>query len=399
MLRRVAALAIVSAVLLPSPVLAGAAGAGPFMPGLEARRPVQAVTWSVDHARRTITAVVRLQLGTSCTRGQMVRAVSQGPASAARCKVRQEIAEAIKRDVDAVWNQQLKYSCYTLRIETDIAVAVGLEGAVAQSEAAPADRIHVAIDQSAANVRSIVNADRNNGNWSSPAGSDSVVPANGGATPTVWKYPMTWETSLYAHEVGHVLGLSDQYEDFVGSDGKTYSRPQAGAPNDIMTSVVTRAVDPSTIRLLVERAGIKRLDLKCDYTADGDSAGVTVRGTKCDGIAGDWVGTTRAADSTGSLDLTFTITAAADGTGTYVGEYTERSDIGGAVSVSKGLKKGAATLSFLVDGTAVWQMQDTEHTRSGTMTAGGVTIKSPKENVPLANLSWQWPLGGACPGG
>lgn len=376
--RRAIVLALTAVLLLPGVATAES-------------RAVTAVTWNVDHATKTITATVRIRIASACTRGQMARATTQGPAAAKRCKVGPEIAKAIKDDVDRVWNQGLTYVCYKLKVVTDIQVSDELTGARAGSEAAPDDRAYVAIDQSPADVRSMVSVHAyNDAQWNGDTPHDALSPANGGDKPSVWKYPPTWERSLYAHEVGHILGMSDHYEDFRGEDGKTYSRPRQGAATDVMSSVTVDNVAESTLHRLVARAGVDSLSFKCDWKVDLPAPGGTVTGTKCGGIEGDWVVRTDLAQGPTKVQQTWTFTADATGGGPFTYEDHSTTEVPQSKSESWGKSAGDGTVTIYVDGSASMELAETTHRSRGKGTAGGRTITVPEDDVPLVTWTLEW---------
>jgi hypothetical protein len=379
---RLLAVAIAAAAILVQPAPASAAS-----------RAVEAVTWNVDHARKTITATVRLRIGSACTRGQMARATTQGPAAAKRCKVGPEIAKAIKDNVDAVWNTGHTFGCYKLKIETDIEVVDELVGAVAGSDKTPDNRAYVAIDQSPAGVRSMVSAHGwEDARWDGNTARDAVYPSNGSAAPSTWKYPQTWERSLYAHEVGHVIGLSDHYEEYRGEDGELYSRTRAGAATDVMSNVEVTNVDRKTVMRLVERAGISMYNLKCDYTVDQDVPGGRMTGTKCGGIAGDWRIHMEAKQGPVSVtqDWVVNITSEADASGTFTYESYTHTKVPQSESESWGKSSGSATVTLVGTGRVKMELQETENKTRGRGTAGGRTFTVPWSDAPLVPWDFTW---------
>lgn len=394
LLRRVAALLLALTVILPAaPAAATDAPPRDAVPADVLTVMTNSVTWVIDHAAKTITATVRIQLGSACTRGQMARATLQGPAAAARCKVTPEIAKAIKDNVDAVWNDNRKVRCYSLKVITDIQIVETLEGPVAQSAATPADRAYVAIDQSPEGIRSFVSS-YGTENWDSSSPADRMVAANGGAAPSVWKYPQTWESSLYAHEVGHILGMSDHYEDYIDPiDNKLHGRPRAGAPRDVMSDVETTTTDWSTLERLAARAGFGDYELKCDYTVDREVPGGRIRGTKCGGIEGDWVLTTNITQGIAHVEQTFTTTVRADrAVDTFTYTDTGRTETAYSVSTYSATAEGTAELSFLPNSGVRFVLTETKHRSRGSATVAGKTVTVPEADVPLVVWDWEWRL-------
>jgi hypothetical protein len=375
------AVALAAAILLVLPADASAAS-----------RSVRAVTWDVNHATKTITATVRLRIASACTRGQMARATVQGPAAAKRCKVGPEIAKAIKDNVDAIWNRDYRYFCYTLKVVTDIEVSEELVGAVAGSEAAPGDRAFIAIDQSPVGVRSSVSSRGYPGaTWDGYGPRDAVLPANGGPEPSTWEYPpLARDVGLYAHEVGHVMGLDDSYEDVRGADGVVRSQTRAGAPEDLMADQAIITIDKATINRLASRAGVNAFQLKCDWKVDLEAPGGTVTGTKCNGIAGDWVIRTDLVQGPTSVQQTWTFTSDGQGEGTFTYKDHTLTEVPQSKSESWGTSEGTGKVEIYFDGDVTMSLVETTHRSKGKGTAGGRTVTVPESDSPLVTWDFTW---------
>ena len=220
---------------------------------------------------------------------------------------------------------------------------------------------------------------------------DARYPANGSDKPSTWKYPPTWERSLYAHEVGHVIGLSDHYEDYVGDDGETYSRPRPTAPADVMSDVEVTNVDPSTVIRLLERAGFGIYGLKCDFTVDREVPGGRMTGTKCGGIVGDWIIDTDI--KSGGMTLTqhwlvkFT-NEVDDGTFTYASHMLMK--VPQSESEAWGESSGTAHVELFGDGSADMRLQETKDRTRGRGTAAGKTTTVPWTDAPLVTWEFKW---------
>lgn len=377
--RRAVALALIGVLLTASAV-----SAAPVV--------ARAVAWTVDDNAKTITATVRLRLGSACTRGQMVRAVAQGPAAAARCKVGPEVAQAIRDNVDAVWNQGLTYLCYRFKVVMDIETSSDLAGAVDGSAATPPDRHFIAIDQSPAHIRSFVSAGRAaGGTWDGVSPGDAMVPFNGSDGPSTWAYPPTWEDSLYAHEVGHVIGLSDQYDVVNGADGQPHGVPKEGAPDDVMANVTKTSVDATTLDRLLGRAGIDPLELKCDHVIDQATPGGRITGQKCNGYGGDWVidATANSGGATVTQKWTVKIPEGAyEGTFTYADHGV--TIVSGTHAESWGTSDGNASIELDLDGSVKMHLDELHHSGHGWATAGGRRIEMPEAPEPLVKLDFTW---------
>ncbi len=253
-------------------------GVGAVAPVPVAGATASAVSWKTDDLSKIITANVRITITPACTPGQL--AAARTPAAVARCHVTDDIARAIKENIEKVWNGH-QYYCYDVVVKVDVKVDDHL------NPPDPTDRVEVRIDQSPVYMRNFVSASESSGaTWDGNSPSDQLTPQNNGASSSLWRYPAVRPgintPNLYAHEAGHVMGVHDTYEDYTGADHKLHSRPKAGAAVDVMNSTAAGNVEKATINRLVERAGIKKTDLKCNYQIDHPSLGGRIAGRKCD---------------------------------------------------------------------------------------------------------------------
>ena len=293
--RRIAALAAILVLMLaaaPPPARATIVPSAPApLSALEALvAATKAVTWSVDEEAKIVTATVRLTLATSCTSATMQAMALAGPAMAARCRVDAAAAKAIADNITSVWDNNNRYRCYLLQVVVDVII----DNTPADRRPPTGDdRVVVQIDQTSANITSVVMGTSNAGStWDGNTPNDRLTPVNGSVPPTTWSYPPAgWKKSLYAHEAAHVMGLDDTYETYVDpADGKTYSRPKAGAPDDALSNIEKTNVDQKTVDRLVERAdAFKGSKPKCDYKIDTIISWYHFTSTKCGGPEGDWV--------------------------------------------------------------------------------------------------------------
>jgi hypothetical protein len=243
--------------------------------------PANGVTWKIDDTAKTITGTVRITLTPNCSLQHMQSSAIAG--SASRCKVTQAMADEMKANIEKIWNGH-KYYCYDIVIKVEITIDNN------PSDPDPTDRTRVQVDQSPVAIRSFVSVGPHGTNWNGNAPGDQLQAENLGMGSSAWAYPQgAYGPNLYAHEAGHILGLDDTYEDYKGADGKTYSRPKAGAPVDIMNSTKTDTVDRVTSDRLAERAGAAKSKLKCNYKIDQHSMGGKITGKKCDPLGGQWV--------------------------------------------------------------------------------------------------------------
>jgi hypothetical protein len=207
-----------------------------------------AVTWTVDHKKRTVTVAAHLQiyLGPCIPYTEAPGGAEGGPGSTGTdCTTTEAlIAQAIKYDAEGVWNGHY-YRCYRLTFNVDVTVTTD------RFHVDP-NRVGVRIDRSVDPIRSWVEPTLGSkiqvlttNNWQSNDPSDRAEADNGIINPTTWAYPRV-NAHEYAHEFGHVLGLDDQYVE-------STQLPQPGAPTDVMSSAQSSFVDQSTVDRVVER--------------------------------------------------------------------------------------------------------------------------------------------------
>ena len=217
-----------------------------------------AVTWSVDHNAKTITALVKLQIYSGCSENPLGDPGAPSCGVQARSQVTQFLADKIKSRMDRVWNKPYLYRCYRLIVIVDIKLAP-------DASHIDADRIGVMIDPSAVNIRSWVSPENDpaRDRWRSDSPQDAPIPKQLGSTwaegaQSPRKDVLDDGTVLYtnvetyAHELGHILGLDDAYHDVKGPDGKIRSVPNDGAPHDLM-STGGSTISQETIDRLIKR--------------------------------------------------------------------------------------------------------------------------------------------------
>lgn len=340
-----AAVVLCSVIAVPVPAHAQNRGA-----------PANAVTWTVDHTAKTITAEIRLTLV---------------PAIGGAYVLGQEVADRIKKQIESVWNGY-RYYCYDLIVTVD--VVIDNTGGVKTS--APSDRLVVTINMTATPIRNEVFALRTLGGpvypWDSNAPEAATVPYNvfGTRDPgSIWGGFDPEGGNLYAHEAGHLLGLHDTYEDVndpaTGQwTGRTRLLP--GAPADLMSGN-GRGIHQSTIDRAVERAGITKESLQCNYRIDHPQPGGSIYGLKCDAPAGTWLadGTYSIAGADGQQTWIIEITAGLP-TGTMTGTYTYTDEqvmtpVAGVEVRMRGTATGVVELTFDDQLFAHMHLRETEH--------------------------------------
>jgi hypothetical protein len=188
----------------------------------------------IDHNAKTITFDVKLFLYPQCPYFF--------------CEVTDAIVAQIASNIEAAWNNGLKFECYTVVLNFQIRKGQ-------QWELRP-DEVGIKINRLAANITSETATDHGS-RWNASDPSDRGNPLNDGST---WGSPPMNEGS-YAHEMGHVLGLDDGYRTV-----NNVAEDIPGAPHDVMSTGVFDSVSVSqqTVDVLIHRAGITKDDLRCD---------------------------------------------------------------------------------------------------------------------------------------
>jgi len=240
-------------------------------------RNSSAVTFTVDHAAKTITVHVSLTIYPGCSGDPAGNEADQAVACTGVSSqgATTFLARKIKEGIENFWNKKAPgYRCYKLIVVVDVEVGTS-------RERVSRGRVAVRVDPSRGGIRDYVdNSGITPGPWNSNDPADRVEPANDGAHETTWSEAAQDDGWTYAHEAGHVMGLGDAYEDVPDAHGNTVgARPRAGAPEDIMSTDPTR-IDPATVNLLIERnrdrlvdtkgQKVDLKDLRCDFKLEVD---------------------------------------------------------------------------------------------------------------------------------
>jgi hypothetical protein len=238
-----------------------------LIPARAAAAPSGSVTWTVDHQKKTITALVRLQIYSGCSGNPMGDEEDQAGACVGEgSQVTQFLADKIKGSAERIWNQGYHFRCYRLKVIVDVKLA-------ADRGSVDPDRLAIRIDPSAVRIRSFVNGESNAERWNSEDPRDRVDPSNGGDISTWTEDAQGHFSHTYAHELGHVLGLEDTYLDATDPvTGKTKSVPIVGAPHDLMNG--GEGIDQKTVDLLIKR--------NSDRLTDKDGNSVDLNDLRCE---------------------------------------------------------------------------------------------------------------------
>jgi hypothetical protein len=246
-------------------------------------------------------------------------------------------------------------------------------------------------------IRSNTTATQGNGaTWNDSTPNSQVTPVNNGAASSTWGYP-AGSANTFAHEAGHILGLDDGYEDYLAPDGKTQlSRLRPGAADDLMANTANSNIDKTSLRRMVERAGYKKTDLKCNYRIDQESQGGHITGKKCDGINGLWRqhGNYTDGPAQGTQDWAASIN---DTTmrGTFDYEDHQVAEFAfGVTTTTDGTAFGDATLTLDDELNATMRLKEQWHTYTSTVFG---QKRGHDQNAEPTSATFIWMAIGKCP--
>lgn len=208
----------------------------------------QAVDMTVDYPGKTITIKARIDFY-----------------QAAGTRPDPTLVKSIVDAITAAWNGH-KFKCFNVVVEVDA-------GTVNGKPAVRGNAVDIKLDNRRIKAHSKV-VGTSGGDVLSDDPANRLTPGRetGAETmsPTSWgKYT---DSSVWAHEFGHVLGLDDNYDH---TDG---SKVVPGAPKDIMFSQGFE-VSAETITKLVRRNNTGQLDenrIRCPLSMDAGPASINV---------------------------------------------------------------------------------------------------------------------------
>ncbi len=226
-------------------------------------QPSGAVVFKQDDVKKTITVTVKLAFyNRSCSAN-------------ASCEVGAADVARIVKSIESMWNTGLKVKCYTFSVKVE-ARTVGSQAEAGKGE------VDVGLDYGPVPARAFVRAVLHGAQASNPIGNspdDRVEPVHDPDAPTTW--PARTYEQTYAHEFGHILGLSDNYDE-------TTKGLIPGASEDLMFRK-QGYVTEEMVKRVVERSGqIKLKDLKCGWSFLDVTPLRSFKGIKCDSAGGDW---------------------------------------------------------------------------------------------------------------
>ena len=330
--------------------------------------PSGAVTFKVDHDKKTITATVKLAFyNRSCRAGQSCEASA---ADVAR----------IVRAIERMWNTGQKVKCYTFEVKVDAR-------SVADQSGAGQNEVDVGLDYGPVAVRAFVHGEHHVSTTTSPLSNspdDRVDPVHDPASPTTW--PSNTYDQTYAHEFGHILGLDDNY------DPAHSGFPVAGTSDDLMFRK-QGDVTAEMVKRVVERSGqVELKDLRCGWTTNADTPLGEIRGTKCGDLGGDW--TVKGEEQLGGGTITTLWNATIDAT-TLAGTYRHEKIQKLGPSVTTANQKGSAKVVLGQDGNVTMTVDAAQIKLRTTNSFGGKG--STTTPGPARTFLWEVDDGTACP--
>jgi hypothetical protein len=218
-----------------------------------------AVTWTVDHAAKTITVTANLAFF-----------VVPPPQSSFQQQRFQATVERAKAAIESAWNGH-SFKCYSLIVKVNARAASGPNGAhdnevpikfdvgVYPSEKAP-----LKVDRSRSYVSTSTGADdylSDSLQFFPNTGADAVASA--------WSFEAP--AGVYAHEFGHILGLSDNYV-----EGTWELKP--GAADDIMNTSGAPVSDASITKVVRRSGEVDESSIKCPLRIDLATATIGLPG-------------------------------------------------------------------------------------------------------------------------
>jgi hypothetical protein len=217
-----------------------------------------AVTWTVDTGARTITVTANLTFF-----------VVPPPETAFQKQRFQATIDRIKAGIEQAWNGH-SFKCYALIVKVNARAASGQQDVNANEVPIrldvgvyPSEKAPLKVDRSRSNVQTLGADDY-------LSDSPQFVPTTG-STATASAWSLEAPRGVYAHEFGHILGLSDNYVEDTGD-------LKPGAADDIMNTSGDPVSDASITKAVRRSGQVNESSIKCPLHIDLPRAIIGVPG-------------------------------------------------------------------------------------------------------------------------
>lgn len=330
-------------------------------------QPTGAVTFKVDHDKKTITVTVNLAFyNRSC-----------GPAVS--CETPAADVGRIVKAIEDMWNTGQKVKCYTFSVKVN-ARTVGSQSEAGQSE------VDIGLDYGPVPVKAFVRGALNVATVSDPLSNspdERIDAVHDPDAPTTW--PSKTYDQTYAHEFGHILGLDDNYDKT--NAGQLYP----GGSEDLMFRK-QGDVTGEMVKRVVERSGqVDLKDLKCGWNYKDATPLGDITGLKCDTAWGEWTLQGEQNIGGGTLTTLWNVTIAEMTlTGTY--KYEAIQKLGPTLTTGNSTAKAAIVMN--PDGSVTMTLDP-------AVVNAKVTVPGQTARSQLSAMGWTYDwlpeTGGACP--
>ena len=218
-----------------------------------------AVTWTVDQAAKTITVTANLAFF-----------VVPPPQSGFQQQRFQATVERAKAAIESAWNGH-SFKCYALIVKVNARAASGPQGA-------KDNEVPIKLDAGVyPSAKAPLKVDRSRSHVSASSGPDDPLSDSPQFTPNTGSDAVASDWSfeapdgVFAHEFGHILGLSDNYV-----EGTWELVP--GAADDLMNESGTPVSDASITKAVRRSGQVDEKSIKCPLKIDMPTGTIGVMG-------------------------------------------------------------------------------------------------------------------------
>lgn len=338
-----------------------------------------AVTWTVDSKAKTITVTANLAF--------FVVPPAQSPFEKQRLEA--TVARA-KAAIEEAWNGHA-FKCYALIVKVDVRAASGPHGAHDNEVPVkldlgvyPTEKAPLKVDRSRSHVTTTGGPD------DYLSDSPQFTPLTGAdAPPSDWSFEAP--DGVFAHEFGHILGLSDNYV-----EGTWELKP--GAADDLMNTSGDPVSD-ATVTKAVRRSGqVDEKAIKCPVRIDLSTATIGLPGfaggtVSLHGCAPDY--DPDSTDTTRPATVTFHGTIAVSADALTAVPYLGSAAAAGSVDFQTTWSSPSATLTVDLGGDQIVQEVEASGTALVSL-AQPAYIQAPGAQLGLGAVMTIKPYEGPC---